>query len=147
MPSLDVPAFRRALVWLFCLGALGILADLLLARHWKEATQWPPLVLLAIGGGIAAWVLATDAPAAWKTLRGVSWTYLPATAAGLFFHVRANVEWARDDQPALAGWPLVRDTLFGTLPTLAPGAMLYLALIGLLAAWRRGAPGDSPSTS
>lgn len=138
-------ALRRALLWLLLLGAVGTLADLLLAKHWKEATQWPPLVLLGITAAVAGWALRHESPAALRAVRGVSWLSLPATAAGLFFHVRANVEWARDDQPALAGWPLVRDTLFGTLPTLAPGAMLYIGLIGLLAAGR-GASLDASST-
>lgn len=147
MLAADAPALRRALVWLVLLGALGTLADLLLAKHWKEATQWPPLVLLAADGAAAAWVLSSASRAAWRLLRGVSWACLPATAAGLFLHVRANVEWARDDRPTLAGWPLVRDTLFGTLPTLAPGAMLHLGLLGLLATWRRTEPGPPPTTT
>lgn len=139
MPSSTPSPYRRALLWMLVLGALGTLADLLLAKHWKELTQWPPLVLLVVMALAAGWVLAAGSAAAWRALVVSSWTCLPATAAGLFFHIRANVEWARDDQPALAGWPLVRDTLFGTLPTLAPGAMLYLGLVGLLAAWRRSA--------
>lgn len=145
MPALDVPALRRALLWLLLVGAGGTLADLLLAKHWKELPQWPPLVLLTLLAGASAWALGQGTRAAWRAVRAASWLCLPATAAGLFFHVKANVEWARDDQPALGGWPLVRDTLFGTLPTLAPGAMLYLGLIGLLAAWRLPAS-DSPST-
>jgi hypothetical protein len=143
----DSAPLRRALLWLYVLGTTGTLADLVLASHWKEITQWPPLVLLGAGAGAGAWAIAAGTRASWRAVQGVSWLCLPATAAGLFFHVRANVEWARDDQPALAGWPLVRDTLFGTLPTLAPGAMLYLGLIGLLAAWRHPALAASPSTS
>jgi hypothetical protein len=145
MASLDTTMLRRALLWLLLLGAVGTLADLALTKHWKEPTQWPPLVLLVAIGSAAGWALAAGSRAAWRAVQGVSWACLPATAAGLFFHVRANVEWARDDNAALAGWPLVRDTLFGTLPTLAPGAMLYLGLIGLLAAWRVPAD-DAPSS-
>lgn len=143
----ELPSARRALLWLLLVGALGTLADLVLAKHWKEITQWPPLVLLGLVAGATAWALRSDSGAAWRAVLVVSWLSLPATAAGLFFHVRANIEWARDDQPTLSGWPLVTDTLFGSLPTLAPGAMLYLGLIGLLAGWRRQAPPDSSSTS
>lgn len=138
---------RRALLWLLVLGAAGTLADLVLASHFKEATQWPPLVVLAALVFTGGWALVAGTRAAWRAVRAICWGCLPVTAAGLFFHVRANVEWARDDRPDLAGWPLVRDTLFGSLPTLAPGAMLYLGLIGLLAATRHGAPAAPPSTS
>ncbi len=145
--SEDSTVPRRALLWLLVLGAAGTLADLVLASHYKEATQWPPLALLAALVFTGGWALVAGSRAAWRAVRGASWLCLPTTAAGLFFHVRANVEWARDDRPDLAGWPLVRDTLFGSLPTLAPGAMLYLGLIGLLAATRHGAPAAPPSTS
>lgn len=147
MASLDTPMLRRALLWLLLLGAMGTLLDLLLTKHWKEPTQWPPLVVLTAVATSAGWALAAGSRAAWRAVQGVSWACLPATAAGLFFHVRANIEWARDDNPTLAGWPLVRDTLFGTLPTLAPGAMLYLGLIGLLAAWRLPADAALSSSS
>lgn len=136
---------RRALLALHLLGVIGTLLDLVLAKHWKDLTQWPPLVLLGAMAATSGWALWRETPLAWRAVRGVSWVSLPITAAGLFFHIRANIEWARDDQPALSGWPLVRETLFGTLPTLAPGAMLYLGLIGLLAAWRH--PARTPSTT
>lgn len=148
MSSSSTGPVRRAMLWLLLVGAVGTLADLVLAKHWKELTQWPPLVLLAGVAAVAGWTLWRESPAAWRAVRGVSWLSVPATAAGLFFHVRANVEWAREGQADLTGWPLVRDTLFGTLPTLAPGAMLYLGLLGLLAAGRPASPdASSPTTS
>lgn len=122
----------RGLFALFALGVVGTLADLLFEQHWKEWTQWAPLALLGTGVLAVVWHAVEGSATSRRGIAVVSWAFVPAALAGWFFHLRANVEWARDDAPELSGWPLLKDTIFGTLPTLAPGAMLYLGLIGLL---------------
>lgn len=132
---------------MLALGTVGLLAELALLEHVGVWQQWLPLALLVAGLAAIGWGALAPSRAAVAAVRWVHAAYLPATAAGLFFHVRANVEWARDGAPDLSGWPLVRDVLFGSLPTLAPGALAQLGLLGLLYAWRHPALGDVPSTT
>ena len=51
---------------------------------------------------------------------------------GIFLHYRANVEWELETTPTMHGMELFREAITGSLPLLAPGAMLQLGLLGLL---------------
>jgi hypothetical protein len=50
---------------------------------------------------------------------------------GLFLHYRGNVEFERERDPSLHGFPLLWHAITGATPTLAPGTMVFLALIGV----------------
>jgi hypothetical protein len=48
--------------------------------------------------------------------------------------------------PALAGFELVRESLSGATPALAPGTMIQLGLIGLAYTYRHPRLGDAAMT-
>jgi hypothetical protein len=49
---------------------------------------------------------------------------------GTFLHLRANYEFELEMKPNARDWDLFIESLSGALPTLAPGSMIVLALIG-----------------
>ncbi|NAS30971.1 hypothetical protein GTQ40_08330 [Flavobacteriaceae bacterium R38] len=49
---------------------------------------------------------------------------------GVFLHLRANYEFEQEMKPTANGWDLFLESLSGALPTLAPGSMVVLALLG-----------------
>ena len=64
---------------------------------------------------------------------------------GVGLHYRGNHEFEREMYPTMAGMELVRNTLTGATPVLAPGSMALLGLVGLAAVHRlssghQGAP-------
>jgi hypothetical protein len=61
---------------------------------------------------------------------------------GLLLHYRGNVEFELEMYPDLAGWKLFKDSMMGATPSLAPGAMMQIGLIGL--AWTFRHPAFKP---
>jgi uncharacterized membrane protein len=126
------PPLRRFLLAVFLLGAVGAAGELLLVEHYEDPWQYAPLVLigtsllvLAVHGAVRGrWTL--------QAFRVLMVLFIPAGAAGLMLHYRANIEFVAETYPDLMGWRLFWDAVRGTAPpSLAPGAMVALALAGL----------------
>lgn len=131
-----IEAWRRLALYLLLLGTGGIAAELVLLEHYAEPAQWAPLALLAVGF-LATGVLAAGPTAGRvRALRAVATLQVVAAAAGIFLHLRSNVEFELELRPGTGGWPLVIETLRGAIPALAPGAMAQLGLLGLLVCFR-----------
>ena len=126
---------RRRLVALLVFTALGMLAELLLTRHWDGFWQVVPLVLLVLA-------LVVLVPVNQRVVRGVMALCIASGVIGAWLHARGKAEFALERNPALSGWALVRETLKGSSPPLlAPGAMIAIGLLGLLAAQRDDSQG------
>jgi hypothetical protein len=62
-----------------------------------------------------------------------------AGAVGFYLHMRGNFEFELESNPSLRGAALVWEALKGATPSLAPGALAQLGLLGLVAAHRHPA--------
>ncbi len=131
--------WRDLASYILLLGIGGLLLELLLLEHHEDPWQWTPIVLLASGLVVtAACVVRPSAPLV-RAQRALMATYLAAATLGIFFHLRANVEFELELRPSMAGLQLVIETLKGAMPALAPGAMAQLGLLGLLVTWKHPA--------
>ena len=129
--------WRRLVLWLLIFGQAGVLLELWLLEHYEDVWQWAPLALLAGGLATSLWIVRRAGPR--SVLRILGWILLvqfASGAIGLFLHVRANVEFELELHPDNGGWQLIRETMTGAIPALAPGAMFQLALLGMLFCWR-----------
>ena len=131
-----VSGLRGLLLAIVVLGALGLIAELLLLEHYEEWTQWLPLVALAcvLPGALALWLrpgLATV-----RVFRALMVGTLLLGVVGLVLHFAGNREFELERNGDLRGWTLTWESLRGATPALAPGAMIQLALIGLALTWR-----------
>lgn len=123
---------RRCLLAVFLLGAVGTAGELLLVGHFEDPWQYTPLVLI----GASFVVLGVHAVGrhgfVLRAFQGLMALFVIAGAAGLMLHYRANVEFQAETYPELRGWHLFWDAVHGTAPpSLAPGAMMALALCGV----------------
>ena len=120
------------------LGTAGLFAELALIAHYEDAAQWIPLALL--GAGLM--VLGVD-----RAL-GVSWTQLlvqltmvlmiGAGVLGVYFHFQGSREFQMEMDPQMRGTTLVWHVLRAkSPPTLAPGSMVQLGILGLGYAYLR----------
>jgi hypothetical protein len=126
---------RRLLLGLVLLGICGLIAELLLLGHTESFSQWMPLMSLAAGlvATIAVWVRpgATTVGA----FRIIMFVFVAAGLLGVYFHFAGNIEWALERDPELSGLSLIWKALKGATPSLAPGALAQLGLLGLIFAW------------
>lgn len=116
-----------ALRALFLFSAAGLLAELLLTKHWDGVWQVAPLPLLAAG------LIVMAARVNPRVVRGVMALLILSGLLGAVLHYLGKVEFARERNASVTGWALVRETLKGTSPPiLAPGAMIALGLLGVI---------------
>ncbi len=123
---------RRLLRIILLIGMLGTLAELVLLEHTEGYWQRLPLVLLILGQ--AAIVLEAMSARRWprRALQGLMAAFLVGGTIGLYQHYQVNLEFEREMYSSRAGLELVWESLKGATPALAPAAMIYLGLLGLL---------------
>lgn len=131
--------WRLLALAILLIGLSGTATELGLLGHYEDRYQWTPLILLSLG--IVAVIVVMVRPSRFnlRWFRVIMASYLPAAVAGLYFHIRSNVEFELEMRPSMAGFELVRESLTGAMPALAPGAMAQLGLIGLLICFRHPA--------
>lgn len=129
---------RRLLAVVLLVGMSGTFAELLLVRHVEDALQLVPIVLLGCGIAGVVWHAWTRSPASVAALQLVMALFIGAGLLGIYLHFAANVEFQKETDPSLAGTALVWRALQATVPpSLAPGVMLQLGLVGLAYTYRR----------
>ena len=132
-------AIRRMLLALVLLGVVGLAVELVLLEHTESIWQWVPFVVL--GGGLAGTVALAARPARGTVLsfRAAMALFVVTGMAGLVLHFRGNLQFEMENDPSVRGLDLVWRALRGATPTLAPGALAQLGLMGIAATFRHPA--------
>lgn len=128
---------RRLLIGLLCLGLCGTTLELWLIGHHEDIWQWIPLAVMAASTVSAGWVVASWSRAATLVFRIMMTVLMLSGVVGAVLHYRANMEFQLEMDPSLGGLALMAEILHAKAPpALAPGNMVLLALVGLVAVWR-----------
>lgn len=138
---------RALLLIIFLLGVGGLAVELVLLEHYDDYWQLTPFALFGASLLVLAWYWGTRRGAAIKAFRAMMVLFLASGAWGIFLHYEGNVEFEREMSPEVTGWPLFWEAIRGATPSLAPGAMVQLALIGLAFTIRHPALRDSSDSS
>jgi hypothetical protein len=132
-----ISGLRRLLQVLLALGMVSIATDLVFLEHYEDA--WMLIPLGALGASLAALIVSLVMESAW-TMR-----LLQATMAGLVvtgmigivLHYRGSLEFQVDMDPTLSAGALFWKVMhMKAPPTLAPGALVQLGLLGLASTYR-----------
>lgn len=126
-------ALRRMLLALLIFGAAGLLVELALLEHWGEVRQWGPMVLLATAIPLASLIFVRCPRRVLIALRVTMLMMIGAGLLGTWFHFEGNLAFERELYPTHDLLPLLIEAIKGATPTLAPGALIQLGLLGLLA--------------
>ncbi len=127
---------RTALLSILWIGLLGTEAELLLLKHTDGRWQLFPVILGALAMLVLAWYGIRRSAASLRSIQGVMLLFLVAGAIGVYQHFDGNVAYEKESDPSLSGRALYQSAAMGATPTLAPGVMVQLALIGLAFAFR-----------
>lgn len=123
---------RIALAAVFYFGAAGTFIELLFLEHFEETVQFAPLAAILAGAVVLAAALWRPGP---RTVAIARWTMLLlvlVAAIGVVLHFRSNVAFELEMEPDTRGARLVWLALHGATPSLAPGALAQLGLVGFL---------------
>jgi hypothetical protein len=146
-------SLRRLLLGILLVGTAGMGAELLLIGHVEGAYQRIPVISLAGGLIVLAWLALAPGRAAVRTVQTVMTVFLISGLLGVVLHYQGNQEFELEMYPTMAGTELVRETLTGATPVLAPGSMALLGLVGLAVTFHHpslfvrrssSAPGETP---
>lgn len=122
---------RRLLFWGLAVGILGTAAELVLLGHFEGAAQLAPLILLAISVPALIWYRLLPATASVLFLRSVMVLCVLAGGVGVGLHYLGNQAFELEMYPSMSGVTLMKETISGATPVLAPGSMALLGVVGL----------------
>lgn len=131
---------RAFVLLIFLLGLLGAGVELLLLGHTEDRWQYTPLILMALALLVLGWRAIDRRRANLRVFQLLMLAWIVSGFVGLWLHYKANIEFELEMYPDLKGlalfWKAIRGT---TPPSLAPGAMIQLGLLGLTFTYRHPA--------
>jgi len=134
---------RGWLLIVLVIGVVGTEAELLLLKHTDGWWQLAPVLLIGASFLSLGWYAVAKNAASIRALQVVMLLFLASGGAGAIQHFLGNVAYERESNPSLAGVELYKSALMGSSPSLAPGTMIQLGVIGLLFTFRHPRLGAS----
>lgn len=137
---------RLLLLGLLGFSIMGTVVELVLLEHLEDLSQQLPFYSMAAGVLAGGVMLARPSRATVNVFRLLMLGFMVIGVVGVWLHYRGNVEFELEMYPAMQGWELFWKAMEGATPTLAPGLMVQLGLLGLVSthahpALRRGGGG------
>jgi hypothetical protein len=111
-------------------------AELFFLAHWNETIQFLPFALCGLGLIAVTLVYFRPTRTGLKLLRGSMILIGVSSLVGFYKHMAGNYRFWLELYPNAGAWDLVKATLEGEFPVLAPGILLIGAVIGLAAAYQ-----------
>ena len=136
MSENTLSTIRGFLLVLFLIGVIGTSVELLLLGHTADLWQGAPLALMAVSLMVLVWRFVDRRAISLRVFQGTMVLFLMSGVVGLWLHYKGNAEFEREIYPSLRGLDLFQEALTGATPTLAPGTMLELGLLGLAYTYR-----------
>jgi hypothetical protein len=130
---------RRILLGVVLVGILGLSAELVLLEHFEGVWQAVPLAVLALGFVAGTALGLRPGRHVLHAFRAAMVTFVVAGVAGVYLHLAGNAEFERESDPSVRGLTLFWEALRGATPSLAPGALAQLGLMGLALSYRHPA--------
>jgi hypothetical protein len=128
----------RLILAILIFGITGTLIELTLLAHYEDVKQLIPLGLLAFA--LVALVLQLAVPRQWTILafQSIMVLFIMAGFLGVFYHYEGSKEFQLETDASLSGMNLFWKVLQAKAPpTLAPGLMVQLGILGLVYAFTR----------
>lgn len=137
-PASEPPSrLRQLLLALLTFGLIGVGVELALLEHYEDAPMFVPFAALAIGLAAVALHASAGTAATVRVLRGAMAVLIVSGLAGVALHYQGSLEFQIDMDPTLSTWDLFWKVLhMKAPPTLAPGVLVQLGLLGLAATYR-----------
>ena len=121
---------------IFVTSTAGSLFDLVLLGHFDDPRQWAPLLLLPAGLLMLAWPRIQRGYLGTRAFQCAMVLFIVSGVAGVWFHYSGNAEFELQISPSMNGWRVMRESLSGPAPALAPATMVQLGLLGLTYTYR-----------
>jgi hypothetical protein len=131
---------RRLLLALLAFGLIGISVELVLLEHYEDPSMFVPFAAIAVS--LAAVVLhaLSNTAATARVLQAAMAGLILSGLAGVVLHYQGSLEFQLDMDPEISRWDVFWKVMhMKAPPTLAPGIMVQLGLLGLVSTYRHQA--------
>ena len=132
----DADTIRRFVLAILMMGIVGTGAELVLLEHMEDFWQWVPLVLFVAALPCAGWLFVAPGVVSVRVFQILMVLFVVSGFVGQWLHYEGNVEFELEMYPSRGGLELVWEALGGATPSLAPGTMTLLGLLGLAVCFR-----------
>lgn len=125
---------------LFTLAALlfcGTIAELLAAKHYQSPTQFVPFGLCGLGLITVARASKRPNPNIIAGARAIMVVIVCGSLWGIYELITGNLSFVDEVRPHASGMTVLRATLQGGDPILAPGVLAVAAFVTILATFAR----------
>ncbi|MFN8449963.1 MAG: hypothetical protein U0521_15605 [Anaerolineae bacterium] len=126
---------RRFLLLLAMLVFLATLAELVLEEHTGETLQFIPFALCGLGLITIGWALLRPERRTVLSMRRAMLVVMVGGIFGAGVHLFENLQFEQEIRPNAAVGDVMIATLKGAAPLLAPGILIFGALIALAATY------------
>ena len=121
---------KRIIIVALFFMMIGTSLELYLLGHYEGVQQLIPMFCIGLAILFAGILFFRRTHFMMNVFKGVMGLTALSGVYGTFLHLRSNYEFEQEIQPTTNGWNLFLESLSGALPTLAPGSMIVLALLG-----------------
>ena len=138
----DLTALARLRNQLFALAAIlfcGTIAELLAAKHYQSPTQLVPFGLCGLGLMTVALAWKGSQPNIRVAVRIIMVVIASGSLWGIYEHVTGNLSFVHEVRPHASGMMVLKATLQGGDPILAPGVLAVAAVVTILATFASAA--------
>lgn len=128
----------RQFLLMISAGIFGMtITELVFLGHWNKPIQFLPFALSVLGATMSAMVYFAPSKA---SLEGMYWSMIViglCSFIGVYEHMAGNYQFWLEVYPNASAGGLLKATLQGENPVLAPGILLVGAAIGWTAIYQR----------
>ena len=133
-------SLRGLMLGLVAFGLLGLATELTFLEHYEETLMVIPFAAIVTAMGAVSWLAVRPSAMAVRVARIVMVLFVAVGALGVVLHYRGSLEFQIDMDPTATAAQLFWKVMhMKAPPTLAPGAMVQLGLLGLLITYRHPA--------
>jgi hypothetical protein len=139
-PTDTLGRLRRWILALFTLGVVGTGSELFFFEHFEDIWQAIPIGLMTVSLGMVFWNAVAPSRTSVRLFRIVLAAFVVAGILGMYLHFQGNLQFQIEMDPAQDRWTLFQKVIHAkSPPSLAPGSMAQLGLLGLLWSFRHPA--------
>jgi hypothetical protein len=144
-----VAAIRKFLLATVIIALIGTEVELLLLAHVTPLLQLLPVFLIAVALVSLIWYAVARNGDSLRLFQGTMVACIASGLIGVVVHLAFSAAAETKKDPSLSGMKLIRITLTGQAPPLAPAVMIQIGLVGLAYTFRhpllsKPAEGDNP---
>lgn len=131
---------RRLILALAAFGLVGITTELVFLEHYEEGSMFVPLIVNVLALAAILFHVLADSALSVRLLRVIMLTLIATSVVGIGLHYRGSLAFQIDMDPTLSASALFWKVMhMKAPPTLAPGVLAQLGLLGLISTYRHPA--------